>query len=751
MATELQQYTVPTKVTGNNHFASEFNQMRNYHNSNIALLGANKRFINSQSDLDSVNAESPTFTGYHIISTSFSLTANKSFNDGAKVVYDGGIITLGNYDLGGDIEIICPESSQLFAITGTGRITGLVKNSVIYAAWLGIHTDGITDNKAIIEALVFITRLEWDEKYYVLKEKEIVFPLGHIATSDVTCYSEKISWRGYSLWAGNSVAGTVFTPLSDGQTHMIDFGYDGTRDNTHRINGLKIKDIAFASATFEYDGGGINNSNLTVTEVQCTDSLVVMDHVGFLVMDNVSFQRGSSRALRLKEVWETQVSKLHFANIGRWDKSLIYVDSTTTNNSAWQWHIIHAEAIRGSLIDTADPAQMTDVYFGTINYEFGSISDGSIKDLPGGWDDIDGVPLISINRAQTLKIDNIQATYLSNKYENISGTYYAHSTLFKFTRCKAFDVDSIQLQGTGHLKIVHVPKPYPNYGDTYGEIRNIKILDVSSGDADTQLTTEIHSNNFIKIKEPQRTYWYEQPKLMNCFDGGVKLQNINEYARYSNGWNTFIYDANSLYFNKQSFIYCDADAWTTSTSYSKDDLVKESDIIYLCLEDHTSGTFVTDLAADKWIEKSDKSTQSYLFRLLPDVFNAVTDKRVFVVIRVRANTSSNIDVRLTVNTGTTTNYTIINGSSPSSYEYHSAEIPFSAIGSIQDIRILANGGVPVIDAIGFYTKDLPDLYGDTASRPGTNYTGQLYYDTDLLKEIVWNGSAWVNTDGSSLT
>ncbi len=42
------------------------------------------------------------------------------------------------------------------------------------------------------------------------------------------------------------------------------------------------------------------------------------------------------------------------------------------------------------------------------------------------------------------------------------------------------------------------------------------------------------------------------------------------------------------------------DAWITVTAYTVDDYVTESAISYRCIEDHTSGTFATDLAADKW-------------------------------------------------------------------------------------------------------------------------------------------------------
>ena len=40
--------------------------------------------------------------------------------------------------------------------------------------------------------------------------------------------------------------------------------------------------------------------------------------------------------------------------------------------------------------------------------------------------------------------------------------------------------------------------------------------------------------------------------------------------------------------------------WATTTAYAVNDAVKESGVVYLCAEAHTSGTFATDLAAGKW-------------------------------------------------------------------------------------------------------------------------------------------------------
>ena len=51
-------------------------------------------------------------------------------------------------------------------------------------------------------------------------------------------------------------------------------------------------------------------------------------------------------------------------------------------------------------------------------------------------------------------------------------------------------------------------------------------------------------------------------------------------------------------------------AWLTATAYVEDDVVVESSKQYICLTDHTSGTFSTDLGVSKWqlLEKQKAST-----------------------------------------------------------------------------------------------------------------------------------------------
>ncbi|MEW5821019.1 MAG: hypothetical protein AB1782_12580, partial [Cyanobacteriota bacterium] len=39
----------------------------------------------------------------------------------------------------------------------------------------------------------------------------------------------------------------------------------------------------------------------------------------------------------------------------------------------------------------------------------------------------------------------------------------------------------------------------------------------------------------------------------------------------------------------------------------------------------------------------------------------------------------------------------------------------------------------------------------TVNRPGSPSTGQTFFDIDLAKMIVYNGTAWVNMDGTALS
>lgn len=58
-----------------------------------------------------------------------------------------------------------------------------------------------------------------------------------------------------------------------------------------------------------------------------------------------------------------------------------------------------------------------------------------------------------------------------------------------------------------------------------------------------------------------------------------------------------------FYMNGGQILKASPAAWVTSTSYHIGDFVTESSKTYYCIVDHSSGTFATDLAANKWVEQ----------------------------------------------------------------------------------------------------------------------------------------------------
>jgi len=64
---------------------------------------------------------------------------------------------------------------------------------------------------------------------------------------------------------------------------------------------------------------------------------------------------------------------------------------------------------------------------------------------------------------------------------------------------------------------------------------------------------------------------------------------------------------------------------------------------------------------------------------------------------------------------------------------------------------LSEGEVLVSSGSAMYTRNLDKVQdGTTGERPSSPLTGRLFFDTSLSKLVVYNGTNWVNVDGSSL-
>jgi len=64
--------------------------------------------------------------------------------------------------------------------------------------------------------------------------------------------------------------------------------------------------------------------------------------------------------------------------------------------------------------------------------------------------------------------------------------------------------------------------------------------------------------------------------------------------------------------------------WVTATAYARGDVVLQGGIVYVCMVTHISGTFATDLAAEKWGQVTANSTAATISFSPTSTLSAVT-------------------------------------------------------------------------------------------------------------------------------
>lgn len=93
--------------------------------------------------------------------------------------------------------------------------------------------------------------------------------------------------------------------------------------------------------------------------------------------------------------------------------------------------------------------------------------------------------------------------------------------------------------------------------------------------------------------------------------------------------------------------------WTTSTSYVVGNFVTEANQVYYCLKSHTSGTFATDLAAGDWVLQSVLEVPTIFNQ--PDIYNLQTAQNADTMYIVNPNYYPQKLVRTSA-----TSFTIVN-------------------------------------------------------------------------------------------
>jgi len=166
--------------------------------------------------------------------------------------------------------------------------------------------------------------------------------------------------------------------------------------------------------------------------------------------------------------------------------------------------------------------------------------------------------------------------------------------------------------------------------------------------------------------------------------------------------------------------------WATSTVYALRDIVYETDTVYICIEAHTSGTFSTDLAADKWMVFSNPTLDTSLPVPITDggtgstsasdartALSLVpgTDVEVFNADILKADETDTLEVGYDVtpnDAGTVASGTLTPAfATRNVYEYvnggaHTLAPPSSGSGSIV-IQVTNNGSAGAVTTSGFTT------------------------------------------------
>lgn len=99
---------------------------------------------------------------------------------------------------------------------------------------------------------------------------------------------------------------------------------------------------------------------------------------------------------------------------------------------------------------------------------------------------------------------------------------------------------------------------------------------------------------------------------------------------------------------------------------------------------------------------------------------------------------------LTVRGGGSTDNITIGTSLGDSHDYIKSNSVLNLM--IGDVVVLSIAGSVASAGRLFQFKNY-----ETASRPSTSFAGSVIYDSDLGKLILWNGTAWVNLDGTALS
>ena len=622
-----------------------------------------------------------------------------------------------DFDLDGN-EISIPENSILSFVGGSLKNGKIVFNNTVVKG-----NDTIFDIATLQVSGTVQGKLYTNQFGYYPNVKKDISPLikmvaenGYILQFDKGTYyisetyiqkSDRFSLLGASKIGYNTT--TIISPFDNKKSYHYLLKLGGMKDFTKpsNYNDYSVKNFSINNINFQTWGYiGFNNeyANTKYNSQACGCLCLDFCVGGYL---NIAFG-GAGESLFLANSWEIKFEQIKiYGSYIDHNRSAIYfghafTDIAASNISAIAISYILAESIGGSLLSTSKTCNASDVFIGTIAFERGvnktiykNFSEETINYIIEKKNDLRKIPLLDL-RDIAITIGNISdssgaatscVVYKENDEEFICNNLRATSSNVTIAN---FNLNNCYIDFWELASQSYEPQIF---------VGNLCFTKSGNRTIDSNVIKNIY---VIQTTEHCGTVQIGNYSGRIIYDYDV-IDISNKYIDISN-IRQFIPD---FYTYNHSILY--KIHGTTLNGIEKD---------------------VVGVHLDYNLKLKAKPKQVLSLYLMATWYHAIN-------ITLTYYKDNQIVYTQTINTTIGSNkifrYDILLANI--SYEYFT-------------INPITNPYTKFLYAIE--CTEYTCLSGSTNNRPTNAFNGLEYYDTDINKKILWNGTAWVNLDGSSL-